>query len=61
MHGSIISQELRTTGIHMIFIRMPEPRERATVSAIPRAAASTNEVDTEGISFLLWYFPAKSI
>jgi len=41
----------------MIFIRMPEPRVRATVSAMPRAAASAKEVDTEGRSFFL---PEKS-
>lgn len=44
----------------MIFIRMPEPRESATVSAIPRAAASAKEVDTEERSFSLWYLPEKS-
>lgn len=45
----------------MIFIRMPEPRVSATVSAIPRVAASAKEVDTEGRSFLLWYLPEKEL
>lgn len=53
----MISQVWHTAGIPMIFIRMPEPRVRATVSAMPRAAASAKEVDTEGRSFFL---PEKS-
>jgi hypothetical protein len=32
----------------MIFIKNPEPTERATVSATPTAAASAKEVETEG-------------
>lgn len=43
----------------MIFIMMPEPRESATVSAIPRVAASAKEVHTEERSFLFWDLPEK--
>lgn len=43
----------------MIFIRMPEPSESAIVSAMPRAAASAKEVETEERSFLLWELPEK--
>jgi hypothetical protein len=43
----------------MIVIRVPEPSESATVSAIPRAAASAKEVDTEERSFLRWNLPEK--
>lgn len=43
----------------MIVIRVPEPSESATVSAIPRAAASAKDVDTDERSFLRWKMPEK--
>lgn len=36
----------------MVFIKKPEPTESAIASATPIVAASTNEVDTEGRTFL---------
>lgn len=45
----------------MIFIKKPEPRERATVSAMPIIAASDNEVVTEGRYILLWRSFWKSV
>lgn len=35
----------------MISIRVPEPRDSITASAIPRPVASAKEVDTEERSF----------
>lgn len=54
-----MSFDIHTAAIPMIVIREPEPSESATVSAIPRAAASTKDVDTEERSFLRWKMPEK--
>ena len=41
----------------MRFVKKPEPKERATVSATPSKAANVNEADTEGRYLLLWLSP----
>jgi len=55
----INNQLWHTAAIPRIVIRGPEPSESATVSAIPRPAASAKEVDTEERSFLRWDLPEK--
>lgn len=50
---SSTSYERRTTGIPKVFIKNPEPKKSARVSATPMPAASAKEVDTEGRIFLL--------
>lgn len=42
---------LRTTGIPIEFNKKPEPKESATVSAMPKAVAMAKEVETDGKNF----------
>ena len=60
VHNSIKcvnSEVIHTTGIPIIFIRNPDPTNRATASPNPRKAARIKAVDTEGRDFLLLPLP----